>query len=117
MDFLNRDSAAMKSLMAASSLSVALDYRPEGPCGVAVCGMATAYVPLAGIIDLEAECRKLRKQEDEISKHMESIRRKLSNQSFVEHAPKEVVEKEREKIAESEGRLARVREQLAAFGG
>ena len=45
----------------------------------------------------------------------DDINKKLSNANFVSRAPKEVVDKERQHIAESEEKLARVREQLANF--
>ena len=90
-------------------------YKADGPCGVAVSGIATAYIPLAGIIDLEGEKKKLLKQEEEIVKYLESIKKKLSNQNFVSHAPQAVVDAEKAKIVEFEEKLARVREQLKAY--
>ncbi len=114
-EFLKRDELALKSLLFAADFAIASDYSGNGPCGVAVSSIATAYIPLAGIIDVEAELKKLAKQEDEIVKYLESIRKKLSNQNFVSHAPKEVIEKEEQKIVEYEGKLARVREQMEAF--
>ena len=115
MDFLKKDELAPKSLLGAGEFSIVSDYNSNGPCGVAVSGIATAYVPLAGIIDVEAELKKLSKQEDEIVKYLESVRKKLSNQNFVSHAPREVIEKEEQKIVEYEEKLARVREQIASF--
>ncbi len=114
-EFLKRDSAALQSLLSASSLQICDAYKAEGPCGVAVSGIATAYIPLAGIIDLEGEKKKLLKQEDEIVKYLESIKKKLSNQNFVSHAPQAVVDAEKAKIVEFEEKLARVREQLKAY--
>ena len=114
-DFLKKDELALKSLLGAGEFSIVPDYSGNGPCGVAVSGIATAYVPLAGIIDVEAELKKLAKQEDEIVKYLESVRKKLSNQNFVSHAPREVIEKEEQKIVEFEEKLARVREQIASF--
>ncbi len=114
-EFLKRDCAALQSLLSASSLQICDAYKAEGPCGVAVSGIATAYIPLAGIIDLEGEKKKLCKQEDEIVKYLETVRKKLSNQNFVAHAPQAVVDAEKAKIVEFEEKLARVREQLKAY--
>ena len=114
-EFLTRDSAALKSLLSAATLTVKENCKPEGPCGTAVSTIATAYIPLAGVIDLDAEVKRLEKQEAEITKYLESIRKKLSNQNFVARAPKEIVEAEKAKIAEFEEKLARVREQMKAY--
>ena len=114
-EFLTRDSAALKSLLSASTLTVKENCKPEGPCGTAVSTIATAYIPLAGVIDLDAEVKRLEKQEAEIVKYLESIRKKLSNQNFVARAPKEIVDAEKAKITEFEEKLARVREQMKAY--
>ncbi len=114
-EFLTRDSAALKSLLSASTLTVKENCKPEGPCGTAVSTIATAYIPLAGVIDLDAEVKRLEKQEAEITKYLESIRKKLSNQNFVARAPKEIVDAEKAKITEFEEKLARVREQMKAY--
>ncbi|MBI5463789.1 MAG: valine--tRNA ligase [Ignavibacteriales bacterium] len=55
------------------------------------------YVPLEGLIDLDAERKRLEKEIVRLQGMIEGIERKLGNASFVERAPKEVVEKEREK--------------------
>ncbi|MBR4222384.1 MAG: hypothetical protein IKR81_14575, partial [Victivallales bacterium] len=63
----------------------------------------------------DAEVKRLEKQEAEIIKYLESIRKKLSNQNFVARAPKEIVDAEKAKITEFEEKLARVREQMKAY--
>src|SRR5437867_96575 len=49
-------------------------------------------VPLAGLIDVEAERARLKKEFDKVQNQAESLERNLSNASFVEKAPKKVVE-------------------------
>ena len=55
------------------------------------------YVPLVGIIDLDAERKRLEKEIARLQGLVDGIGKKLTNASFVDRAPKEVVEKEREK--------------------
>ena len=55
------------------------------------------FIPLEGIIDLDAERKRLEKEIARLQELIDSIDRKLANPSFVDKAPKEVVEKEREK--------------------
>jgi valyl-tRNA synthetase len=56
------------------------------------------FVPLEGLIDIELERGRLRKEIVRIEELVRGISGKLDNPSFVQRAPKEVVEKEREKL-------------------
>jgi len=112
--FLERDHVSLRSLLNAGDLQIA--EKPEGACGVAVSNIGTAYVPLAGMVDLEAEIARLRKQEEEAIKYLQSVKAKLANKNFVERAPQAVVDKERANIVECEEKLARIRAQIAVFG-
>jgi valyl-tRNA synthetase len=66
-------------------------------------------VPLAGMIDVEKECEKMKTEVDQIDKQLKSLIGRLQNESFVSKAPAKVVDAERQKQAD----LERRREQLA----
>jgi valyl-tRNA synthetase len=71
---------------------------PSQAATVTVSGVA-AYLPLAGLVDLEAEKARLQRALDETieqSKRSESL---LANQDFVARAPAEVIHRERDKLA------------------
>jgi valyl-tRNA synthetase len=114
-DFLHEDPVSLQSLLYASAIEIRPGYQPTGPCGVAVSDLGTAYVPLADVIDLEAERARLRKQLDETTGFVAGVQKKLSNENFVQRAPPDVVARERTRLTELEDRLARIREQLAAL--
>jgi valyl-tRNA synthetase len=61
-----------------------------------------AYVSLRGLIDVEAEAKRLEKQLAEKRKHLQGTRAKLQNESFVSKAPPEVVQQQRELVADLE---------------
>jgi valyl-tRNA synthetase len=65
-----------------------------------------AYVSLVGLIDPVAEVKRLDKQRAEKRKFLQAAQAKLSNDSFVKNAPPEVVQQQREKIAELEQQIA-----------
>jgi valyl-tRNA synthetase len=90
--------------------------KPDGPAGVAVGDIGTAYVPLAGIIDIDAEKDRLRKQEQETVGFIEKAQKKLANDNFVAKAPDEVVQRERDRVQELTEKLDRLREQLETLG-
>ncbi len=114
-EFLKRDEASFKALVNAGDLKFVPGYQPEGPSGVAVSTAATAYIPLAGIVDLDAEKKRLEKQEAELAKYVGVVEKKLSNEKFVSKAPADVVAQERAKLAEAQEKLARVREQMKVY--
>ena len=114
---LQEDTVSLASLLNAASLDVVSGYEPDGPTGVAVGTAGTAYLPLVGLIDVASELERLRKQEAELAKHATGSERKLSNENFVSRAPKEVVARERERLADMRDKLARLREQIAVLDG
>jgi len=80
-----------------------------------VANMGTAYLKLGENVDLGAELVRLQTERDEISKYISSLNNRLSNQSFVEKAPEEVVEKEKERLQRSNDRETRINEILATL--
>ena len=74
--------------------------------------LGTAYITLGESVDLSHELERLRTERDELSKYISSLNARLSNQSFVDKAPEEVVEKEKEKLNRSNDRETRINEIL-----
>lgn len=70
--------------------------RPKASASAVVDG-TEIFVPLEDIIDLDAERKRLEKEITRLQGLIDGIERKMANPSFVEKAPKDVVEKEREK--------------------
>ncbi len=73
------------------------------------------FVPLEGLIDTEAEKARLDKEIGRISGLVASIERKLGTASFVEKAPKDIVEKEREKLTSMTATLDKLRKNREMF--
>jgi valyl-tRNA synthetase len=71
-----------------------------------------AYVSLKGLIDVEAEIKRLEKQKAERERQLQGVRAKLNNASFVERAPAEVVAQQRGQEAELVGQLQAIAENL-----
>jgi valyl-tRNA synthetase len=70
-------------------------------------------IPLAGLIDTDAELARLDKEMGRLEATVTRGRAKLDNPQFVDKAPEAVVAKEREKIADAERALAQLTEQRA----
>jgi valyl-tRNA synthetase len=77
----------------------------------------TAYLPLEGLIDLEAERERLRKEIANAETFAGGLRARLADTRFTERAPAAVVVKERERLAESEQLLQALGARLDVLGG
>ena len=80
-----------------------------------IAGTTTYEVPLADMIDTEAERAKLAKEIDYLNGFKASIEKKLSNERFVAKAPAAVVEGERKKLADAEAKIAQLTDSLQAL--
>lgn len=60
------------------------------------------FVLVEGVLDMKQEKVRLEKKIEESQRYIGNLKKKLSNESFVQQAPQQVVEKEREKLAETE---------------
>lgn len=74
-------------------------------------GEMEVLVPMAGLIDKDAELARLDKEIARLDGEVKRVGGKLSNEGFVAKAPAEVLEKERAKLAEAEQALAKMVEQ------
>jgi valyl-tRNA synthetase len=81
-----------------------------------VAGEVQAFISLEGIVDVEAERARLRKEAEDAAEALSRIEKKLANPQFVERAPAEVVSKERDKAAELGSKVSRLRAQLDDVG-
>ena len=77
--------------------------KPKG-AAAAVFGPAEVFVRLKGLINFEAEARRLEKEIEKAEKEIGVSSQKLSNEGFLNKAPSEVVARERDKLAKAEER-------------
>lgn len=76
-------------------------------------GSMDLLIPMAGLIDKEAELSRIAKQLEKTQQELSRVAGKLSNEGFVAKAPEAVLEKERAKLAELEQALAKLQAQQA----
>ncbi|HZI09203.1 MAG TPA: class I tRNA ligase family protein, partial [Myxococcus sp.] len=70
------------------------------------------YVPLAGLVDLDAERERLKKEIARAEQEIAGMLRKLDNPNFVAKAPPDVVEKDRARVEELKERKAKLQDHL-----
>ncbi|MBI1315918.1 valine--tRNA ligase [bacterium] len=93
--------------MAHVSEPEATDTAPEQSASFRV-GQHEFYVPLSGLIDPEAEIKKLKSEKDYLEGFKRSVQAKLQNERFVGSAPAEVVQRERDKLADADSKISAI---------
>jgi valyl-tRNA synthetase len=96
-----------------AEIVVATELTPPGKAATLVAGGVTVYLPLAGLIDLEAERRRLQAELENIDRQIQRIEAALSNDAFTSKAPAHVVERERSRLAELQERRHQLVERSA----
>ncbi|MPM95071.1 Valine--tRNA ligase [bioreactor metagenome] len=116
--FLQDEQASLASLLNAGELEVAKTDFDSAMHGAAPSQLAAAGVirlPLAGLIDIPEELKKLRKQQGELEGWIKGSKAKLGNAGFVAKAPEAVVKAAEEHLAELEGKLERVQDLIRSL--
>ena len=114
-----RDSVARYSYIFARLCNVAeldlLDENAPSPANAAaaVVGEVTLFLPLEGMLDVQAECQRLNKEKQALLEQVSKLDAKLSNEGFINKAPQDVVQKERERLAEMRASLNQLDERLS----
>ena len=73
---------------------------------------ATLALPLASIIDVAAESKRLKREIDKVGSEIRQLDAKLANEKFVARAPEHVVEEQRERKADAEATASRLEQAL-----
>lgn len=109
--------AALDSLvvkMANVNGVVVVEAKGEGVSSFMV-GTTEYAVPLGGLIDVEAEIAKAEAELKHLEGFLNGVKKKLSNERFVNNAPVAVVELERKKQSDAESKIATLKETIASL--
>ncbi len=115
-DWLAAETKVLGLLSGAGEIS--LDSAYEAPKGtpVSLTPVGEMYLPLEGLIDVEAERTRLSKEIEKLRLEVKKCESKLANPSFVDRAPPEVVAQENERLSDWRGKLTQLSEMLTALG-
>jgi len=93
---------------------IIVDYnlkRPD-PCASIVLNEFNVFIPLKGIIDIDAEKVRLSKKKDDLETQLRFSQQRLKDKNFLKKAPEEVVRLHKEKSASLEDQISRLKEIL-----
>jgi valyl-tRNA synthetase len=97
------------------TLTSGLDAKPEKAVALVGAEGVEVYLPLAGLVDLEQEIARLQKDLAETEGEIRRAEGMLANEAFVEKAPAQVVQRQRDRLAEQQARQARLEARLQAL--
>ncbi|WP_100913835.1 valine--tRNA ligase [Pseudoalteromonas spongiae] len=110
---LEENAKFLASLAKLESTTVLAETDEAPASATALVGGLEVLIPMAGLIDVEAELARISKQLEKAEKGLEQVERKLANEKFVNNAPEAVLAKEKEKLAEYSEAKAKLLEQKA----
>ena len=96
--------SALEKLAKLDSITL-LDDQAAPEAALTLVGEMRVLIPLAGLIDKDAEIERLNKDIHKLETNIEKTRNKLNNPSFKDKAPTAVVEKEQQRLAEQDQAL------------
>jgi valyl-tRNA synthetase len=112
--FLERSATYVKKLAGVETMETTSKLnRQTKQCASAVVKDISVYVPLAGLIDIDGERKRLQVKIDELNGFLKSTNAKLKNKNFVAKAPKNVVAKEEEKQKTLKDTITKLKKNVA----
>jgi valyl-tRNA synthetase len=103
----------VRSLARVDDLRFGMDVERPAEAATQVAGDVEILLPLAGLIDVAEEQKRLEKEIAKVEKDVAMFSKKLSNEAFLAKAPPEVLDKDRNKLREARDKLAILQDGLA----
>ncbi len=109
---LQAGETAIRSLGRVGELTVGQNLEKPKQAATQVAGDVEILLPLAGLVDVAEEVKRLDKEIAKVQKDVDFFTKKLGNEKFVANAPPQVLEKDRGKLKDAEEKLAILQESL-----
>jgi len=111
-EILEEGSAAIRVLGKVGELTIGQSLSPPEQSATQVAGDVEISLPLAGLVDVAEEEKRLQKEIAKVQKDIDLFAKKLSNEKFVANAPAHVLEKDRGKLRDAEEKMVVLQESL-----
>ena len=106
------EAEVIQSLLNAEGLEVNPDYAPRKGTPASRSALGELFLPLDGLIDVEAEKARLEGQLEKITKEIEKAGAKLNNPKFTERAPEDVLQEAKDRLADWQEKERQTRESI-----
>ena len=111
------ENAATIGRLARARVTVASGGAPDGAAHAVLRGGSEVVVPLAGLIDVDKECQRLRTELEQLQKQIVSREQRLANPKYLERAPEQVVKSDRATLDEMISKRGQLTEKVRALCG
>ncbi|MGQ9499206.1 MAG: valine--tRNA ligase [Dissulfurimicrobium sp.] len=81
--------------------------RPSGAATV-ILEDVEIFIPVEGLVDIDSELSKLAKEEKKLASEIEKTKAKLAKEDFISKAPREIIEKEQDKLKRFSARMEKI---------
>ena len=106
------EAEVIQSLLNAEGLEVNPDYAPRKGTPASRSALGELFLPLDGLIDVEAEKARLEGQLEKITKEIDKAGAKLNNPKFTERAPEDVLQEAKDRLADWQEKERQTRESI-----
>ena len=117
LSILSDNKAFLMKLAKLSSLQFGKELQKPDLSGFRVVGQSEIIVPLLGLLDIEAESKKILDQIAKLEQGLANTNAKLSNETFVSKAPAAVIEREKANLADYQQKIEKLQANLALLKG
>jgi valyl-tRNA synthetase len=111
-----REAEVLRLLLSAESLELDPNFTPKKGTPTALTRLGELYLPLDGLVDVEAERARLTKELAKIQSEIEKVQQKLANPSFAQKVPAAVLEEHEQRLADWQAKLGQVESAIEALG-
>ncbi len=92
-----------------------IDKEPNEKCAKIIISNVKVYIPMGQLVDLNKEKERIQKEIDNVIFEINRSEKMLSNEGFVAKAPKELVEKEKNKLISNKQMLKRLQQEISSL--
>lgn len=112
LSILENNKSFIMKLAKLDTLEYAKDTNKPDLSWFRVVGKSEIYIPLAGLLDIEAETKKIHDQIEKLEQWLASCRRKLADETFMSKAPQQVVQREKTNEGEYVDKIEKLQKNL-----
>ena len=99
INIINNNNKYFQSLTKIKSILFGQEINKPKQCSTAVVNDVEIFLPLADLIDIDKEINRLKSNIEDMEGRMNSVKKKLDNKNFINRAPQDIVEHEKEKFS------------------
>jgi len=109
---LNKHQAMLLTLAKLSKIEWLPTDQAQPASATAIVGELELLIPIADLIDQQAEINRLSKEIEKLEKDLQKSQQKLDNPNYIKKAPQEIVDKERDRMQSLDSKLSKLKKQL-----